>query len=330
MILKKIFFIFFPSLFAFPAFSQINNGEKYFVDYYEKAANSNTRYYSIKTSKKNDADLYWQREMYYTDTIDGAIASKGKSKDAAGLIKEGDFIYYYKNGVKKEAGNFINNIKEGEWKAWDEQGKLESTNHFKKGKMAGRNISWYDNGAISDSTVLDENGNGKSFSFYKDGNKDGEGNYKRGDKNGTWIYYYRDVKNQKSIEINYEMDSVKNYQCYTENGALQTKDCVYEREAVFRGGDEGWKKYLIKKLTDKSGAYSKYLKPNQLYTVIIKFVVNKEGNTADIKVENPRIEEVDALAIKIIENSPKWIPAVQYNNKINAYRRQPISFLGPE
>jgi antitoxin component YwqK of YwqJK toxin-antitoxin module len=330
MTFKRAFFILCLNQFALTTFSQTTNDDKKFVDYYEKAAGSNNKYYSIKTFKKIDTDLYWQREMYYTDTIDGAIASKGKSKDADGLIKEGEFIYYYKNGVKKETGNFINNNKEGEWKGWDEQGKIECINHFKKGKMIGRNISWHNNGAIKDSALLDENGNGKGFTFYKDGAKDGEGNYKLGNKNGTWIYYYRDIKNQKSIEVNYEMDSVKTYQCYTENGTIQTKDCVYEREAAFRGGDEGWKKYLIKKLTDKSGVYSKYLKPNQLYTVIVSFVVNKEGNTDDIKIESPRITEVDALAVKIIENSPKWLPAVQYNNRVNAYRRQPISFLGPE
>jgi periplasmic protein TonB len=65
-----------------------------------------------------------------------------------------------------------------------------------------------------------------------------------------------------------------------------------------------------------------------LYSVIVRFVVTKDGSIGDVKIEKKRIAEIDAIALEIIENSPKWMPAVQYNRKINAYRRQPISFVG--
>ena len=324
MIPKKTFLVVLFSAITFTVFSQTVT--KTFVDYYDKPADRTTASFYIETFKTNDTAVYWQRKKYYNDTVPAALAATGKSKDAEGLIKEGAFVYYYKNGIKEKEGNYSNNLKEGEWKEWNEQGKLSVLNHFKKNKMVGKNIRWFSSGSAYDSTMLDDSGNGKSFGFYEDGAKEGEGNYTAGDKNGLWIYYYRTAKNKKSIEVNYEMDSAMSYTCYTEAGEIQTKDCFFEREAVFSGGDAGWIKYLIKKLTDKSKIYTRHLKKGEAYTAIVKFVVDKEGNTTAIKVENPRNEKVDELAVKIIENSPKWIPAIQYNRKVSAYRRQPITF----
>jgi antitoxin component YwqK of YwqJK toxin-antitoxin module len=330
MLLKNLCFIFLFNLSTLTVFAQyFEIIKQQYVDFEEKPSRSNKAPFYMDLYRKDTiANPYWVRKIYYNDTIEGIIASVGKCKDAKGQIREGAFIYYYKNGAKKSEGNYVNNFKEGEWSDWNELGKSSAVNHYKKGKMIGRNMGWHTNGTISDSTILDENGNGKSFTFYEDGAKNGEGNYALGDKIGPWLYYYSNVKNQKSIEVTYEMDSVKTYTCFTEAGAIQKKDCIYEREANFRGGDDGWRKYLVKKLTDKSGIYSKILKPKELYTVIVRFVVSKDGNIADVKIEKTGISEIDTIALEIIQSSPKWIPAVQYNRKVNAYRRQPITFAG--
>lgn len=330
MLLKHIACYFLMTLSVAVAFAQQPEVVKQYVDYEGKPTNSKYANYYTETYKTNNADPYWQIKTYYNDTIQGTVASVGKSTDSQGQIKEGSFIYYFKNGTKKSEGDYANNFKEGEWKEWNEAGNIMAVNHFKKGKMVGRNIRWYDSNHISDSAILDGDGNGKSFAFFPNGTKSAEGNYTSGSKNGQWLYYYLDIKNQKSIEVVYEMDSVKDYTCYTETGELQKKDCVFEREASFRGGDEGWKKYLIKKLTEKSRIYSKLLKPNQSYSVIVKFVVEKDGSIGDVKIEKKGIIDLDEIAWEIIQNSPDWIPAVQYNRKVRAYRRQPITFAGPE
>lgn len=328
ILLKNICCIFLFNLSALTVFAQPAEITKQYVDFDGKPTGSKNGLFYLETYQTENAGAYWHRRLYYNDTIDNTVASIGKSKDSLGQVKEGAFVYYYKNGVKKSEGNYVNNLKEAEWNEWHQSGKLSAINHYRKGRMVGRNIGWYATGKIRDSTLLDENGNGKSFTFYEDGAKNGEGNYAMGDKNGSWFYYYREAKNQKSIEVTYEMDSVKIYTCFTETGAIQKKDCIYEREANFRGGEDGWRKYLIKKLTDKSAIYSKILKPKELYTVIVKFVVSKDGNITDVKLEKNRIAEIDAIALDILQSSPKWIPAVQYNRKINAYRRQPITFVG--
>jgi hypothetical protein len=200
MIPKKTFLIVLLLAITFTAFSQTVT--KTFVDYYDKPATPATASFYIETFKAKDTDVYWQRKKYYYDTVPAALAATGKSKDAKGLIKEGAFVFYYKNGVKEKEGNYTDNLREGEWKEWNKEGKLSVLNHFKKDKMVGKNIRWFTSGPAYDSTILDDNGNGKSFGFYEDGAKEGEGNYTAGDKNGLWIYYYRTAKNKKSIEVN--------------------------------------------------------------------------------------------------------------------------------
>jgi len=328
--LRNICFIFLFNLSGFTAFAQYYEIIKQqYVDFEEKPSRSNhAPFYMDLYRTDTIANPYWLRKIYYNDTVEGIIASVGKCRDAKGQVKEGSFVYYYKSGAKKREGNYVDNFKEGEWNEWSQSGKLSDVNHYRKGKMVGRNISWHDNNSIRDSTILDENGNGKSFTFFEDGAKDGEGSYTSGYKNGSWSYYYHDPKNVKSIEVIYEKDSAMNYTCFTEEGERQKKGCVYEREALFRGGDEGWKKYLVKKLTAQSDIFSRLLKPNELYTVIVRFIVAKDGGIKDAYIEKKGKAKLDAMAVEIIRDSPDWIPAVQYNRKVNAYRRQPISFMG--
>lgn len=330
MFLKNIALLLFLNAVAVDIFAQSDAGEKKYVDYDGKSSPGKFAPFYIETIKTDKADPQWIRRMYYNDTIPGIIASIGPCKDEMGQIKEGAYLYYYKNGAKKTAGSFFNNLKDGEWNEWDKTGKLENINHYSKGIKVGRNISWHSNNTISDSTILDENGNGKSFSFYEDGSKQGEGNYTKGVKNGQWLFYYQEAKNQQSMEINFELDSAVSYTCYDEEGKIQKKDCVFEREANFRGGEDGWKKYLVKKLTAKWDKYTKFLKQKQVYNVIVRFVINKDGSITDVKVENKGNRDVDEIAVDIIQNSPDWIPAVQYNRKVKAYRRQPITFVGAD
>lgn len=298
-----------------------------FLDYYEKkAAGANSGYYVV-TSKKNSADIYWERTLYYNDTIQGIVAARGKSRDNFGLTKEGPFVYYHKNGVKWKEGTYVNNEREGEWLTWDEDGKKETMRHYKAGQLVGKNLGWYPNNNLMDSILLDDNGNGTSVEFFEDGAKKSEGGYKQGEKQGSWQYYFSTVKNQKSIDVVYEKDSAISYQCYYENGAANTKDCVFEKEAGFKGGDEGWRNYLVKKLTSKFDVYAKLMRANQVYTTIVRFVVDTDGKLIRVRVETPQNERLDKIAVSIIEQSPKWNPAIQYNLTVKAYRRQPITFV---
>lgn len=116
--------------------------------------------------------------------------------------------------------------------------------------------------------------------------------------------------------------------------AKTPEDAVFTRvevEASFRGGEAAWRKYLSGNLNiDKVARKVRIPKGETEFrqTIIVKFVVNKKGEISNVSVENEDanrycIEE----AIRVIEESPNWIPAQQNGRIVNAYRRQPITFL---
>ena len=104
-----------------------------------------------------------------------------------------------------------------------------------------------------------------------------------------------------------------------------------EVEASFPGGQEGWRQYLMKNLhperivdlvTFPRG--KKTLKQ----TIIVKFIVRRDGTLCEISAENNDQDPYCiAEAIRVIKVSPNWIPAMQYGRTVNAYRRQPITFV---
>jgi periplasmic protein TonB len=99
-----------------------------------------------------------------------------------------------------------------------------------------------------------------------------------------------------------------------------------EFEAQFPGGDNGWRGYLIKNF-DVEKVTKKMPRKKKSYseTAIVKFIVKKDGTLSDIEVENNVPNALKKEAIRLIKESPNWIPAIQNGRKVNAYRRQPLT-----
>ena len=98
-----------------------------------------------------------------------------------------------------------------------------------------------------------------------------------------------------------------------------------EIEATFQGGEDAWRNYLRNTLNgntpvDNGASGGKY-------TVIVKFVVSKDGSLSDIKCENDPGFGMCEEAVRVIKKTKNWVPAIQNGQKVNAYRRQPIVFV---
>ena len=63
------------------------------------------------------------------------------------------------------------------------------------------------------------------------------------------------------------------------------------------------------------------------YTVIVKFIVNVDGSIRDVKCENDPGFGICDEAIRVIKKASKWEPAIQNGKKVNAYHKQPITFV---
>ena len=98
-----------------------------------------------------------------------------------------------------------------------------------------------------------------------------------------------------------------------------------EIEAEYPGGQGAWGNYLRKNLSGdvatQNGATA------GTYTVIVKFIVSKDGTISDVTPETSVGYGMEQEAVRVIKKGPKWTPAQQNGRIVNAYRRQPITFL---
>lgn len=122
----------------------------------------------------------------------------------------------------------------------------------------------------------------------------------------------------------------------TSNNKSNDEVVVFEevqQPAEFPGGIEGWSKYLQSKLNARLGTkYIPFTKGQKIAkaTVVVDFIIDKEGNVSDVHAEKTIPNDVHPAvikeAIRVIEKGPKWIPAKQ-NGKLVKYRhRQNITW----
>ena len=109
---------------------------------------------------------------------------------------------------------------------------------------------------------------------------------------------------------------------------LQKNNLVFTQVEVnpqFTGGKEAWLKFLQANIkanipVDNGAKAGKY-------TVVLKFIVNTDGTLSNVTCENDPGFGTCAEAIRFIKTTPKWQPAVQNGKKVNAYLKQPITFV---
>jgi protein TonB len=118
-----------------------------------------------------------------------------------------------------------------------------------------------------------------------------------------------------------------------DNGVIQKKIdknddaplAIVEIDAKFIGD---WKRFLLKNLDGQTPLNNGA--PPGRYTVIIQFVVNKEGDVSDIKALTSHGYGLEAEAIRVLKKATKWEPAIQNGYKVKAYHKQLITFDVPE
>ena len=97
-----------------------------------------------------------------------------------------------------------------------------------------------------------------------------------------------------------------------------------EVEASFKGGEGAWRKYLERNLNASTPVDNGA--PEGNYTVVVQFIVDKEGNISDVKATTNHGYGMEDEAVKVIRKGPPWVPAVQNGRNVKAYRKQPITF----
>ncbi len=95
-------------------------------------------------------------------------------------------------------------------------------------------------------------------------------------------------------------------------------------EAKFPGGKGEWFKYLQRNLRadipQENGA------PPGNYTVVVSFLVSKDGSISEVKALNDPGYGIAQEAVRVIQKGPNWTPAVQNGRNVIYRQKQPITF----
>jgi protein TonB len=94
-----------------------------------------------------------------------------------------------------------------------------------------------------------------------------------------------------------------------------------EIESEFPGGARAWLAYLNSHLVYPKKAVKKKIEG----TVVLQFIVDKEGNISDLSAieGDPILAEA---ALKAMVDCPRWKPAIQDGKRVKSYKKQPVVF----
>ncbi len=101
-----------------------------------------------------------------------------------------------------------------------------------------------------------------------------------------------------------------------------------QQEARFPGGLIAWTDYLQRNLRSELPTYNGA--PVGSYTVIVSFLVDKEGNVSEVKAENDPGYGTAAEAMRAIQHSKSWLPAMQNGHAVLYRQKQTITFIVSE
>jgi antitoxin component YwqK of YwqJK toxin-antitoxin module len=148
----------------------------------------------------HDNGTQWKEENYKDGKKDGVFKSwrYDGTIDYEGQYENdrevGDWIYYYHNGKEKEKGFYRDGVRVGKWVNFYETRDREDSFgqsgelHYTNGKLNGKYTEW--------------NGSGRRIV---------NGQYKDGEMEGTWTYWYEEVDKDSEVKcklINYNKDKM--------------------------------------------------------------------------------------------------------------------------
>ena len=109
---------------------------------------------------------------------------------------------------------------------------------------------------------------------------------------------------------------------YYPSGKLSGKTTVFMKNAEFPGGASGFLQFLNENLKYPKSAVKKEIQG----TVIVVFMVTKDGKVADLSVVQSVDRRLDEEAVHVIRKAPRWEPAIQGGIPVDSYCKQPIVY----
>ncbi len=142
-----------------------------------------------------DGNLNLQLDYKKGDLIAYAVFQKDGSLIKEAKKKGGNFLFenFYSDGTKKAIGSYVpgNKGKDGVWKFYNYNGKLDSEGSYSSGEQYGQSIDYYPSGKKRKTTTYKHNeANGLYVEYYESGAVSEQGYYVNDEQEGLWISYY--------------------------------------------------------------------------------------------------------------------------------------------
>lgn len=161
---------------------------------------------------------------------------------------------------------------------------------------------------------------GKYLRWYSDGQPYTDFDYSEDLLNGKVLIYWRNGQIKRNQD--YENDILVSGSCFDSLG--NTIVCTPLNDPpMFKGGISEMQKFLKTNVV-----YPKYsIKKNEQGTVVIEFVVLKDGSLSKIKVVNSVSPLLDKEALRVVNlMNGNWTPGYQLGETVNVKLRAPVIF----
>ncbi len=277
-------------------------------------------YMRVVSEPDSGSVLYNIAEFY----IDGKKKLIGKSLSIDPPVFDGQYARFYHNGKRQITANYKNGIEVGLEYFFYPNGKLYTIKEYPDN--SDRYNDFTNNFLIkanydSLGTALVENDNGyfkgydDKFTYINE-----EGKVENGKRDSAWKGNYKDLKIMFSE--NYKDGELISGLATFEDGKTAAYTKTRGTPPQFKGGLEEFGKYL--------GSAIQYPIDAREYSiqgkVVVSFVVEKDGKVSDVKVSKTVSSSIDAEAVRVIKDSPRWIPGTQFGRNVRVVYDVPINF----
>jgi len=139
-------------------------------------------------------------------------------------------------------------------------------------------------------------------------------------KDGEFLWYYEN--GSKKSQINYQRGSVIIAKYWDENGQETNapESPKLEKQPEYPGGIQQAYKYIAENFKYPPG-----LIPRPKGRILIKFVIDKDGSTTDVFAAEIVHPLLDAEAIRLVKEMPKWQPGILNGKAVRVFYTLPIS-----
>jgi protein TonB len=312
------FFIFFIALFC-DVIAQDGSNIIYFdTEWKEVKRLQDAEYYRIVKAGTDSLNhkIYMIEDYYIID----ALQMRGACSDKKLKVKTGKYTWFYRDGKVKSECTYVKNQKQGISKGWYNSGGIQYIAWYTDDKLNGKSSTWQENGAReSEYFYKNDTLNGPCKYWYKNDSLSTILCYKNGKIDGRLFTFYNNgVVRRTDI---YKDDQLINGKCFTINNE-DTTYFQYEVQAIYPGGHEAFLTYL----TDNIIYPQKMLNKGIQGKVILQFVIDTDGSLIDTEIKYSDNIGFNAEALRVMNNSPKWLPAQIDGYNVQKLYLMPIYF----